>query len=250
MRRLDFAEADRVLTLYTPALGKRRVVAKGVRKITSKLAGHLELFTHTTLMLAKGRNLDVVTQSQTLHAYSTLRAEPRRLFGAYYAIELLDRLSEEDDPNPPAFELLVATLNGLDRSRNPDLVLRYYELHLLGYAGYRPHLYHCAACQNVLTEEVERFSATLGGALCPTCAAGERATLSMSLACFKLLRFLQSQPFADIERLTLSEAVCSEAEALLRAYLRQTLERELKSVVFLDAVRNQLAVQGASHGLH
>src|SRR5689334_11502589 len=125
IRRTDFGEADRLLTLITP-LGKRRVVAKGARKTISRLAGHIELFTHATLLLAVGRSLDIVTQSVILHSYDTLRSDLRRIGAAYYAAELVDRLLEEEDENRPAFDLLVSTLGALDITRNIDMVLRYY----------------------------------------------------------------------------------------------------------------------------
>jgi DNA repair protein RecO (recombination protein O) len=238
IRRSDFGEADRLLTLITP-LGKRRVVAKGARKTTSRLAGHIELFTHASLLLAVGRNLDIITQSVILHGFDQLRGDLRRIGAAYYAAELIDRLTEEeDDENRPAFELLVATLAALDTSRSPDLVLRFYELHLLGYLGYRPQLYHCAACQEALTEQANRFSPAGGGVLCPRCAPADRAAIPMSLAAFKLLRFLQAQPLDAIERLNISPAVRAEAEQLLRVYIRRILERDLKSVAFLEEVNS------------
>jgi DNA repair protein RecO (recombination protein O) len=237
IRRSDFGEADRLLTIITPQ-GKRRVVAKGARKTSSRLAGHIELFTHTTLLLAVGRNLDIVTQSAILHSFNQLRGDLRRIGAAYYAAELIDRLTEEEDENRPAFALLVATLTALDASRNVDLVLRFYELHLLGYLGYRPHLYHCAACQETLTEDADRFSHSAGGVLCPRCAPADRTALAISLGAFKLLRFLQAQPQDAIERLNISLTVRAEVEQLLRAYLRRILERDLKSVAFLEEVNN------------
>ncbi|HNN01573.1 MAG TPA: DNA repair protein RecO, partial [Turneriella sp.] len=113
IRRSDFGEADRLLTLITPA-GKRRVIAKGARKTTSRLAGHIELFTHTMLLLAVGRTLDIVTQSTILHSFDGMRADLERISAAYYAAELIDRLLEEEDENRPAFDLLVSTLAALD----------------------------------------------------------------------------------------------------------------------------------------
>src|SRR5262245_23663927 len=233
IRRSDFGEADRVLTLITPQ-GKRRVVAKGARKTTSRLAGHIELFTHATMLLAVGRNLDIVTQSVILHSFDNLRGDLNRIGAAYYAAELIDRLIEEEDENRPAFELLAATLAILDTTRNIDLALRSYELRLLGYLGYRPQLYHCAGCQEVLTEETNRFSPVAGGALCPRCAATDRTTMPMSLSAFKLLRFLQAQPAEAIERLNISAETRDDVEKLLRTYIRRILERDLKSVAFLE----------------
>lgn len=242
IRRSDFGEADRLLTLITPA-GKRRVIAKGARKTTSRLAGHIELFTHTMLLLAVGRTLDIVTQSTILHSFDGMRADLERISAAYYAAELIDRLLEEEDENRPAFDLLVSTLAALDSTRNIDLVLRFYELRLLGFLGYRPQLFHCANCQEALTEDTRQFSTAAGGALCPRCAPLERTALPMSLNTFKLLRFLQSQPLEATERMTISPATRIEAEHLLRAYLRRMLERDLKSVAFLDEVGQAMRAQ-------
>lgn len=236
IRRSAFGEADRLITLITP-LGKRRVVAKGARKTTSRLAGHIELFTHATMLLAVGRNLDIVTQSVILHSFDTLRSDLQRISAAYYAAELIDRLTEEDDENRPAFDLLIATLQALDTTSRPDLALRFYELHLLGYLGYRPQLYHCASCQEALTEAANRFSPAAGGVLCPRCAPADHRSIPMSLSAFKLLRFLQAQPHDAVERLNISTDVRDEAEKLLRVYIRRILERDMKSVAFLDEIR-------------
>ncbi len=238
IRRSDFGEADRMLTLITPT-GKRRVIAKGARKTTSRLAGHIELFTHTTLLLAIGRNLDIVTQSAILHSFDTLRGDLRRIGAAYYAAELIDRLIEEEDENRPAFQLLVVTLTALDTTANIDLALRYYELHLLGFLGYRPQLHHCAICQETLNEDTNRFSPAAGGALCQRCAPTDRSAMPMSLSAFKLLRFLQAQPLEAIERLNISDATRQEVEKLLRAYIRRILERDLKSITFLEEINQR-----------
>jgi DNA repair protein RecO (recombination protein O) len=238
LRRSDFAEADRLVVLATPG-GKRRVVAKGARKTTSRLAGHIELFTHASMMLAVGRNLDIITQSQAISSLTSLRAELPRLSAAYYVAELYDRFTEEQEENRPLFQLLVSTYVALDRSANPDLALRAYELRLLQIAGYRPHLHHCAVCQEPLNEAADRFSPALGGVICPSHRQSDRGARPLSGPAFRLLRYLQTQPLEAIEVLRLSAEVRGEAEQQLRAYLRHLLERDLKSVAFLeDAARS------------
>ena len=109
LRRSDFGEADRLLTVYTPHRGKLRLVAKGVRKTKSKKAGHVELFTHAALQVATGRNLDIVTQADTVQAYRALREDLDKISHAYYLVELVDRFTEEHDPSYPIFELLALT---------------------------------------------------------------------------------------------------------------------------------------------
>ncbi len=238
IRRMDYGEADRILTLFTPHYGKLRVIAKGVRKMTSKLAGHLELFMRVHLMLATGRTFDVVTQAQIVEPYKQLHEDLGRVSYAYYVAELLDKLTVDDEENRPAYDLLVATFQALDTSTVPDLVVRYYELHLLGFMGYRPHLFDCVSCQEPLTEEANRWSAAGGGMLCPRCAAHDPHALPISLPAFKALRFLQREPIGSVDQLRLSDVLRHELEALLRATLRPVLERDLKSVAFLNAVRD------------
>jgi DNA repair protein RecO (recombination protein O) len=236
IRRSAFGESDRLLTIYTPQ-GKRRVVAKGARKTVSRLAGHIELFTHAQLMLAVGRSLDIVTQSQIVHDYARLRTDLERIGAAYYAAEVIDRLTEDGDENPQAFRLLIAALGALDTSERIDLALRWYELHLLESLGFRPQLSDCVICHTALTEEADRFSPSGGGVLCSRCAPMDPTAITMSLGAFKLLRYLQVQPVEAIDRLNLSMPLREEAERMVRVYIRHILERDLKSVAFLDEVR-------------
>ncbi len=233
LRRSDFAEADRLLLLATPA-GKRRVIAKGARKMKSRLAGHIELFTHAQMMLAVGRNLDIVTQSHIVNPFAALRGDLMRLGCGYYVAELYDRLTAEEEENAPLFRLLVETFQTLDDSSTPELALRSFELHLLQILGYQPQLHRCVVCDDLLTPAANRYSPALGGVLCPRDQAADPSALPMSEHTFRLLRYLQTQPVAASAALRISEPTRREAADLLRASLRHLLERDLKSASFLD----------------
>jgi DNA repair protein RecO (recombination protein O) len=235
LRRNDFNEADRLLVMATPA-GKRRVVAKGVRKTISRLAGHIELFTHASMLLAVGRNLDIITQSQIIASFPQLHSELERLSAAYYIAELYDKSSEEDEENRPLFQLMVQTLHALESTQHIDLILRSFELNLLTMMGYRPHFHRCVACNELLDEQADRFSAFLGGMLCPRCSSTDRNAIPISATAFKLLRYLQNQPYEAVELMNISPEPRAEAAALLRVHLRHLLERDLKSAVFLEEV--------------
>jgi DNA repair protein RecO (recombination protein O) len=237
LRRSDFAEADRLLTLYTPRFGKRRVIAKGVRKTTSRLAGHIELFTRVQLLLAEGRNLDIVTQAQIVAPYRALREDLERISFAYYVAELLDKLTTDEEGQSPAYPLLAETLDALDTAPAPELAVRHFELHLLALLGYRPYLFHCASCQEELTEAADRWTAA-GGMLCPRCAPDDPGAVPISLSAFKALRFMQRESLDAVLGLRLSDNLMREIEGLLRMALRPILERDLKSVQFVNAVRS------------
>ena len=237
LRRSEYGEADRILTLYTPRFGKRRAIAKGVRKTTSRLAGHIELFTRVHLMLAEGRNLDIVTQAQIVAPYRGLREDLGRISLAYYCAELLDKLTTDEEGQSPAYTLLVETLDALDMAERSELAVRRFELRLLALLGYRPHLFQCANCQEDLTEAADRWTPA-GGMLCPRCAATEPGAIPVSLGAFKALRFMQRESSEAVLDLRLSTELMRELESLLRLTVRPILGRELKSTNFVNDVRS------------
>lgn len=96
LRHNDWGEADRILVLYTLEMGKIRVIAKGVRKVRSRKAGHLEPFTRVALLLARGRDMQIVTQAETLGAYLGLREDFLKTTYAAHVVELLDRFTFEE----------------------------------------------------------------------------------------------------------------------------------------------------------
>jgi DNA repair protein RecO (recombination protein O) len=106
LRRTDFGEADRLLTVFTPERGKIKLIAKGARRPTSRKSGHVELFSHGQFLVAVGRELDIITQAETLEPFLPLRNDLLRTTYAYYLAELSDAFAAERDENRPLFELL------------------------------------------------------------------------------------------------------------------------------------------------
>ncbi len=239
LKRTDFGEADRLLTLYTPHLGKQRAIAKGVRKLISRKAGHLELFTHTQLLLAKGRSLDIVTQAETVAAFPSLRMDLVRTSRAYYVAELLDRFSEEGIENHPLFELLVRVLTWLDSEPSLDLAVRFFEVHLLDAVGYRPQLFQCVGCRASIQPELNYWSPADGGVLCPRCGEIHPQARPLAVNPLKVLRFLQTHPAEGCHRLRLGAEVQRDVESAMLRYVTCYLERNLKSIEFIHLLRQR-----------
>jgi DNA repair protein RecO (recombination protein O) len=241
LKRSDFGEADRLLTLYTPRLGKAKAIAKGVRKLTSRKSGHVELFTHSQLLIAKGRNLDIVTQAETIHAFRPLREDLLRTTYAYYAAELVDLFVEEGIENHPLFDLLLAMLGWLGDASDLDLTTRFFELRLLSLLGYRPELFRCVACRRRIEPVTNFFSSADGGVLCADCSPNHRGAQEITLNALKVLRFMQTRGYDTCRRLRLSRPLHKELEKTMYDYITYTLERNLKSVKFLNTLRRQWA---------
>ena len=240
LKRINVGEADRILTLYAPNLGKFSAIAKGVRRPKSKMGGHLELLTHSSLMLARGQNLDIITQSETISGFLPLRGDLWRSSLALYAAELVDQFTAEHVENYPVYKLLLNTLGWLCYTQDGELTLRYFELNLLTHLGYRPELYQCLGCKSALEPTTNFFSASGGGVLCPQCREKEPVARPISLDALKVMRFLASSDYTRASRLRLSSELSSELESLMRQYIRYLLEREVKSVEFLDRLRRDM----------
>jgi DNA repair protein RecO (recombination protein O) len=238
LRHADWGEADRLLTLYTRERGKVRAIAKGARKIRSRKAGHLEPFTRVTLQLARGHDLFIVTQADTVDAYLPIHENLVKTSQAAYVVELIDRFTYEDDAeNYGIFRLLTEVLSRLGKEADPWLAIRYYEMQLLDLLGYRPHWFECANCAREITAQDQFFSAAQGGVLCPTCGRGLAGAWSLSVEALKYLRHFQRSSYSEAHRARPAPEVQSEVEALLQRYVTYLLERALNSPGFINQIK-------------
>jgi DNA repair protein RecO (recombination protein O) len=239
LRRRDFGEADRVLTVLTPHHGRREVIAKGARKPNSTRTGQVELYTRVEMLINTGRDLDIAAQAVMRAPYLTLREDLQRGAYAAYVSELLIRFTGDEDHQPSGlFGLLDATYQRLCAHPDPRLVARYYEMHLLGLVGFMPELSQCVVTRAPVAPQDQYFSYADGGVVSPEGARHSTALIGLSLDALKVLRFLQRSPFDAVERLALTEPQHRELERVQQGYITHLLERRLQSVDFLRRVRD------------
>ena len=238
LRHHDYGEADRLLTLYTRQLGKTRVLAKGARKIASRKAGHIEPFTQVKLQLARGRDMLLVTQADTVDAYLPLRENLILTSQASYVLELLDRFTYVDETeNPSTYRLLTDTLARLASNDDPWLVIRYYEMRLLDLLGFRPQLINCVNCGREIKAENQFFSFRAGGVICPRCGHGLPQLKPITVETLKYLRHFQRSNYRDASRARPGSEIQKEAEDLMQGYFTYLLERELNTPGFLKKIK-------------
>jgi DNA repair protein RecO (recombination protein O) len=238
LSRFDLGEADRVLTLITPAGGKLKAIAKGIRRPTSRLGGSLEPFAELTVALARGRTFDVVTQVSVGHAWLKLRDDLESAATAWYLAELADRSLEERHAAEPLYALLRRAYELLDAGMAPSRVARWFEMHLLDELGVRPEVDRCVECDRVLeSDERFRWVPPLGGVICERCPGPPHHRAGLSLEALKLLKAYQRLDIEALAGLRLAPAVEADVEAALREFVRQALERDARSLAFLDEVR-------------
>jgi DNA repair protein RecO (recombination protein O) len=249
LKQTKLGEFDKIITIYTPELGKLKAVAKGACRPKSKLGGNVEPLTHSLMLLAKGRNLDIVTQSQTINGFLALKSDLWRMACGLYILELIDSFTIEGSENRPLFDLSLDILNRLSEPDSSEAILRYFELHLLHYLGYRPQLLRCVNCDSPLKPVVNFFSLSMGGLLCPYCNSEEnhryeqseaislKPSLPLSVGALKVLRLWQSYDYATARRVRVKPELSSELERVLHEYIRYILQRELKSLTWLNELK-------------
>jgi DNA repair protein RecO (recombination protein O) len=243
LRHTDWGEADRLLTLFTRELGKVKAIAKGVRKPRSRKAGHLEPFTRSNLLLARGRDLFILTQAEAIDVHSLLREDLILLGYASYVVELLDRSTYEEGEHRALYNLLNRTLARLSRGDHPDLATRYYEVRLLDLVGFRPQLLTCAQCESEIQEQDQFFSAQKGGVLCPACGRRDPQARPISVRALKYLRHFQRSNYREASRASIPAEIYTEMESIMQYYLTYSLERGLNSPTFLRRVKQEARQQ-------
>ena len=235
LRTIKLGEADRIVSILTQGNGKIRAVAKGIRRPGSRFGARLEPTSHVALQCYQGRELDVVTQVETIDAFRPLREHYGSLTHAVSMLEAADSVAQERERNQPLYRMLVGGLRTLATNPSP-LVAPAFFWKLLSLEGFHPILDGCARCG--ASEEAESgesfpgFDFGEGGVLCEVCArfGGRR----VRPAALELLRRILGGALAS----ALAEhpgngEVVLEVERLGVGALEYHLERRLRSAALL-----------------
>ena len=243
LRQSSSGEADRLLTVYTRDFGTLRVVGRGLRRPTSRLAGHLEPLVHVALQLARGRGLDVVTGADTVHGHAALRGSLEGIARGLVCAELVEAFAQEEQANPELFQALAEALAMLDAGEG-DRLLWHFAFQVLRLTGYMPELQQCVMCGVDVEPDRHLFTPGLGGVVCLACARSgepggphERAgapLLPLSVNTLKVLRYFRDHPYRDVLGLRLDADLVLELQRVEGGYIRYLLEREVRSAEFLE----------------
>ena len=240
LRYRRLGEADRIVTLLTPGRGKIDAVAKGVLRPRSKLGGHLEPALQVEVLLAHGRNLDIITQAQTVDGFAALHGDLERLSIAMYLVELADRFTVErpsGSEGRAVYELLRVSLVRLARGDGRQLVTRSFELALLGETGFRPEWRLCTACGAAVEADAAAWSALGGGVVCSDCRPAHPEAGPIDATVLKVLRAIQDRPYEEAARIRLTSPLAAGLERVMHELMQAVAERELKGQQFVKEVR-------------
>lgn len=199
LKRRNFGEADRILTVFTPSKGKISVLAKGVRRIKSRRAGNVELLNRAVMYLHQSKGMPILTEAQTLASFQKIKEDLTLSTYAYHLIELVDKLTAENQENRILYEHLVEVLKRLERKPR-QILIRAFEAKILSNLGF---------------------------------ANFQLYTQDLSSNVRQLLKDLELFSWEKIEEIKMKEKEALELERFLRYYIERTIEGKLKSRQFL-----------------
>jgi DNA repair protein RecO (recombination protein O) len=229
LRTYKLRESDRIVVFHTAENGKVRAVAKGVRKTKSKFGARLEPMSHVSLLLYRGRELDIVSQAEAVEPLSPMLSSLDRASQGLAVIEAVDQLSLEREPNPQLYRMLVGVLRTIASSPSPLNVAAFY-WKLLANEGLRPELDQCVRCgESEPNTQFVAFDLNEGGVLCRSCRSGQ----AISPGALTILREILGGQL--VQALARDESpITHEVSSMATRALEFHIERRLKAVAMFE----------------
>ena len=228
LKRSNLGEADRIVTIFSEEYGKIKFVAKGSRRIKSKLAGSIEPFYFTSFIISKGKSLDILTSASIkkipIHDEKNLKL----IKTASFFSELVDKMWPEKVPNTEIYSLLDEVFTFLGKGEDDEIVRLYFESKFYLISGYFPETFVCVRCGH-RSEENLRFSPSAGGIVDTSCYASYGDSRNISTDAVKLWRFASNNSLSDFLKIKISNDLKRELTNISNCYLTYVTQREFNS---------------------
>ncbi len=222
LNRQAFREADLRITIYTREKGKIDLVARGGKKLSSKLASHIEPFNISSIMAVKGKNFDYVGSAICRKSNLNLKQDLEKLRYAGQAISSFNKLAKEEDQEDSSllFELLRDYLLLIDsKDLANKLFYHFFILKLLSELGYKPELYSCVECQQRISGNSLDFDFLKGGLICGGCKEGDNV-LKLKIDSVKVLRFILRNNLEEFFHLKINDTICREVYQAINGFYK------------------------------
>lgn len=238
LRVREFGEADKILVVYTRELGKIDVLAKGARRMKSRLSGATQQFSYADFSLYRGKGMFQLTQADGRTNFFILYNDLNRLAYATYLCELTESFVPEEESQPEVLDHLLAALKRVCQWDDYRLPVLFFELKLITVLGYQPVLDRCLNCGKQNKEESLFFSSLQGGVVCSCCNSTiDPGAKPISPQILAVMFRLQNTGWERLSVLKLMPETINELTMFLSAYISCRLEKKLKSINFIKDLK-------------
>lgn len=242
LKSYDLSESDKIVVLYSKEHGLMRCVAKGAKKTTKKSSG-IDNLLAKKFLLSKGKNLDLICQSEGINHFSGIRSDISKLSYSIYCSELINIFGVEEDPtSQDLYDLLYFTFENIARAKNlcnTILCVLKFQMNLMDIAGYALELDDCVKCGTVFESGEMYFSAQSGGILCRECAVFDEHKKLISDRIRLFLKKVASSDFNSsffFDKELKNEATIIFCLNLIKEYISFKSPKRIKSMQMLECI--------------
>ncbi len=234
IRTTDYGETNKIITLLSREHGKTAVMARGAKRPKSRFASSTQLFVYGSFIYQKSQGMGSLSQSDIIDSFKEVRNDLMLTAYGAYIVEMIDKLTDDNDKNPYLFELLYQLLHHLNEGDDGEILIRILETKMLAFSGSPPTLHECAHCRR--TDLPFVFSLKFGGALCTACSHEDKYHLKASPSVMKLLRLFQQINPSRIGKISVKPDNKLQLKEILALYYQEYIGIHLKSKRFLDQI--------------
>lgn len=232
IRTMPYGESHKIVTLFTREAGKVTAMARGAKKPRSKLAAITQPFTHGSFLIRQGRGMGTLSQGEQIDSMRFIREDLEATAYASYIVEIIDRLTEENDRVSGIYGLLYDALHAINEEYDPEAIALFVEWKMLQVGGIHPILHECANCR--ATEGEFAFSFTQIGFLCHRCFETDPYLVKITPTQLKLIRTFYTVPINQVGNLSLKKETKHFMKKIVRTIYDEQIGVWFKSRRFLD----------------
>ncbi|MBA4493163.1 DNA repair protein RecO [Paenactinomyces guangxiensis] len=236
LKAKDYGESHQIVLIFTEYQGKIAVMARGSKKTKSRFGAVTEPFTQAHFVwFSGGSGMGTLSQADLIHSRRLIRSDLLlTAYGAYW-LDLIDKCTEEKEPNPPLYRFLASALDKLENGTDPDILTRIVELRVMGVSGVQPVLHHCVNCRS--NRRPVSFSVSQGGFLCADCQSVDRDAFPISEASARILPLLSRIELDRLGEIKVKPETKEQLERMNHAFMDEYLPFHLKSREILNQIR-------------
>lgn len=233
LRTMDYGEGNKIITIFTPEIGKVSVMARGAKKLKSRHAAATQLFTHAEFILYKQQGqMGTLNQAEIVDAHQSLREDLFQSAYSSYLAEMVDRMLGDEEGSSYLFEQLSASLRAIEEGKDMQIIVHIFEMKMFEFTGYLPNVINCVSCAS--DTQLSRFSTKLGGFLCSRCHYKDTYAAVISDAARKLLQLFVRIDIRRLGSVQVKEETKAQLKPIMRNYMDAHIGIRWKSRDFIE----------------
>lgn len=238
----SLGETDKIIVFFTRDYGKVRAVAKGAKRLKSRLAGKTEILNYGELIYFEraGKDLHLINSFDIIEPFQTIKEDLMKMAYCSYIADLIQHITSEAYSDPDIFDLMLSALYVIKFADDIEIIVRAFEIKLLEKMGLNPRLDLCVICASEINDEVPKFSIQSGGVICGKCVRSGHHAFNLSRESLETMRKMANIPLDIIPSLTIQDSNRQEIKKVLLGFLSFHMDlKNLRSLGFLESIEKE-----------